>query len=130
MLSPIKLIEMTRRRRISTMKNPEACSVADEGHFVVYPTEGKRFMVPLAYLGSNIFRGLLKVSEEEFGLGGNIPITLLCNAVFMELVMSLLQGRVSEDVERTFFSSVFADQCSASSLPHAGNSREQFTFSF
>ncbi|KAH7692298.1 Small auxin-up RNA protein [Dioscorea alata] len=42
-------------------------SVAEKGHFFVYTSEGKRYMVPLAYLENNIFKELLKISEENLG---------------------------------------------------------------
>ncbi|KAJ0960310.1 hypothetical protein J5N97_001881 [Dioscorea zingiberensis] len=59
-------------------------SVPEKGHFFIYSLEGKRFMVPLAYLDNDIFKELLKTSEEEFGLPSDGPITMPCDAVFME----------------------------------------------
>ncbi|KAJ0960303.1 hypothetical protein J5N97_001874 [Dioscorea zingiberensis] len=80
------------KRKISSPRADEhsdfnACStssVAEKGHFFVYTSEGKRFMVPLAYLDNNIFKELLKISEEEFGIPGDGPITLPCDAASME----------------------------------------------
>ncbi|KAJ0963996.1 hypothetical protein J5N97_029118 [Dioscorea zingiberensis] len=80
------------KRKISSPRTDEcadfsACStssVAEKGHFFVYTSDGKRFMVPLAYLDNNIFKELLKISEEEFGLPGDGPITLPCDAASME----------------------------------------------
>ena len=43
-------------------------SAAEKGYFFVYISEGKRFMVLLAYLESNIFKELLKIFEEELGM--------------------------------------------------------------
>lgn len=43
-------------------------SVACEGHLFVYSTDGTRFMIPIEYLSSSIFRVLLRMSEKEFGL--------------------------------------------------------------
>ncbi|KAI5592504.1 hypothetical protein BDE02_04G155600 [Populus trichocarpa] len=54
----------------------------------------------------NIVRGLLAMSEEEFGPPGDGPITLPCNAVFMEHVVSLFQGIVDEEMENTVVMSV------------------------
>ncbi|KAJ0963990.1 hypothetical protein J5N97_029112 [Dioscorea zingiberensis] len=79
-------------RRISSPRADEcsdfdACStssVPEKGHFFVYSSEGKRFMVPLAYLDNDIFKELLKKSAEEFGLASNGPITLPCDAVSMD----------------------------------------------
>ncbi|KAJ0960624.1 hypothetical protein J5N97_001500 [Dioscorea zingiberensis] len=93
-------------RRISSPRADEcsdfdACStssVPEKGHFFVYSSEGKRFMVPLAYLDNDIFKELLKKSAEEFGLASNGPITLPCDAVSMEYVLSLLRRGVSKEI--------------------------------
>ncbi|XP_059654928.1 auxin-responsive protein SAUR64-like [Cornus florida] len=61
--------------------------VADRGHFIVYKTDQRGFEVPLAYLGEEIFRKLLEMSEEEFGLPSEGPIRVPCNALFMEYIM-------------------------------------------
>lgn len=81
MISPKKLLAMARKWqkfvankkwRISLPRsnNEGLCSssVANEGHFVVYTLDEKRFKFPLEYLRSNIFVELFKLSEEEFGL--------------------------------------------------------------
>ncbi|URE08633.1 Auxin responsive protein [Musa troglodytarum] len=45
-----------------------------------------------AYLKSNIFQELLRMSEEEFGVPvGDRPITLPCDAAFMEHVVASLR---------------------------------------
>ncbi|KAH7663634.1 Small auxin-up RNA protein [Dioscorea alata] len=88
----------------------DACStssVAEKGHFNVYTLEGKRFMLPLTYLNNVLFKELLKISEEEFGLPGDGPITLPCDAVSMEYVLSMLRRGVSQEVERALLSSIF-----------------------
>lgn len=74
-------------------------SLASRGHVFVYTTDGKRFMVPLAYLKNDIFRELFKMSEEVFGLPSNGPITLPCDAANMEYIVSLLRSQASRDVE-------------------------------
>ncbi|KAK0581809.1 hypothetical protein LWI29_018245 [Acer saccharum] len=65
----------------------ESCSkasLAEKGLFVIYTFDQKRFVIPLAYLSNVIFRELLKLSEEEFGLSSDEPIIALqCNAAFM-----------------------------------------------
>ncbi|RVW48237.1 Auxin-responsive protein SAUR65 [Vitis vinifera] len=85
MINPKKLIKMARkwqkmaamrRKRISLPRTDEVLdadrcstsSVADKGHFVVCSADKKRFVIPLVYLNNEIFRGLLQVSEEEFGI--------------------------------------------------------------
>ncbi|KAJ0963988.1 hypothetical protein J5N97_029110 [Dioscorea zingiberensis] len=102
-------------RKISSPRADEqvdfnACStssIAEKGHFFVYTLEGKRFMVPLADLDNNIFKELLKISEEEFGLPADGPITLPCDAAAMVYVLSMLKRGVSDEVERALLSSIF-----------------------
>lgn len=55
------------------------------------------------------------MSEDEYGLEGNRPIIVPCDAVFMDCILALLQCRVPEDLKLTFFSSLFPDQCSMAS---------------
>src|SRR5438128_1636462 len=62
-------------------------SVAGKGHCAVYSADGRRFEVPLAYLGTAVFSGLLSMSREEFGAASRI--TLPCDAVVVEYVMCL-----------------------------------------
>ncbi|KAJ0960619.1 hypothetical protein J5N97_001495 [Dioscorea zingiberensis] len=77
----------------------------------------KRFMVPLAYLDNKIFKELLKISEEEFGLPGDGPITLPCDTASMEYVLSMLRRGISQEVERALLSSIFIScQSSCSTL--------------
>ncbi|KAJ0964014.1 hypothetical protein J5N97_029136 [Dioscorea zingiberensis] len=115
------------RRRISPEKinassDSEACtptttSVAHKGHFIAYTSDGKRFMVPLEYLETRIFQELLRMSEEEYGLPGDGPITLHCDAVSMEYILLLLKKQVSKDVEMALLSSILVPhQSSCSSL--------------
>ncbi|XP_052193874.1 auxin-responsive protein SAUR66-like [Diospyros lotus] len=62
-----------------------------EGHFVVYTTNQRRFVVPLAYLSNGIFRELLRMAEEEYGLPSYGPITLPCDSVLMEYAVSFIR---------------------------------------
>ncbi|KAJ0960313.1 hypothetical protein J5N97_001884 [Dioscorea zingiberensis] len=112
------------KRRISsdTDAYTSGSSVADKGHFIVYTSEGKRFMVPLSYLESSVFKELFRMSEEEYGLPSDGPITLPCDAVFMEYLLSLLRRRVSKDVERALLGSIltpFQSACSLIAVGHA-----------
>lgn len=107
MISPKKLIRMTRkwqeiayieRKRVSYLRmgdvnttNCNTSTVAERGHFVVYTRDQRRFVMPLAYLYTSIFHELFKMSEEEFGLSSKGPITLPCDAVFMNYVVLLIQ---------------------------------------
>ena len=83
-----------------------AASVS-KGHCVVYSADGRRFEVPLAYLGTAVFSELLSMSQEEFGFAGDDGrITLPCDAAVMEYVMCLLRRDASEEVARAFLSSI------------------------
>ncbi|RWR90621.1 auxin-responsive protein SAUR64-like protein [Cinnamomum micranthum f. kanehirae] len=124
MINSQRLLKMARkwqkfavnaRRRISApisgrSVEAESCikSVADRGHFVVYTIDGKRFMVPLDHLNSPIFVELLRLSEEQFGLPCDGPITIPCEAFFMEYVISFLQRRLSKEVGTSLLTSMAA----------------------
>ncbi|CBI37776.3 unnamed protein product, partial [Vitis vinifera] len=124
MINPKKLIKMARkwqkmaamrRKRISLPRTDEvldADRLADKGHFVVYTTDKRRFMIPLAYLSNNILRELFKMAEEEFGLQSNGPITLPCDSVFMEYILPLIQRGVAKDVEKALLFSLATSCCS------------------
>ncbi|KAK9129307.1 hypothetical protein Sjap_009794 [Stephania japonica] len=106
MIKPKRLMEMARkwrkaaaigRRRISLMQssnvkvlggNKSSDSIAEKGHFVVYTIDNVRFVIPLKFLSSDIFRELLRMSEEKFGLPGSGPITLPCDSVFLKCVVN------------------------------------------
>lgn len=80
--------------------------VADKGHFVFYTTDHRRFAMPLAYLRSNIFQELFKMSEEEFGLGCDGPMTLPCEAVFIDYIISLIKRGVPGNIEGALINSI------------------------
>lgn len=122
MISPKKLIRMARKwqkictsrgKRISVPRmdqglNANCCStpsVADKGHFVVYTADWIRFMIPLAYLNTEIFQNLLKMSEEEFGLPSDGPLTLPCDSFVMEFFVFLIQGSVGKDLGKALLMS-------------------------
>ncbi|XBI83299.1 hypothetical protein VPH35_091820 [Triticum aestivum] len=106
------------RQHASDMVDDDCCStassvVADEGHCMVYSTDGARFEVPLAYLGTTVFAKLLRMSEEEFGFASGSDggrITLPCDTMVMEYVLCLIRRETSEEVERAFLSSI-AEHC-------------------
>ncbi|XP_031285185.1 auxin-responsive protein SAUR68-like [Pistacia vera] len=77
----IRLVRKSQSMEDVNAGNSNKSSVAEKGHFVVYTTDQKRFVFPLMYLNNDIFLELLKVSEEEFGLSSDGPITLPCDAV-------------------------------------------------
>ncbi|KAF3446871.1 hypothetical protein FNV43_RR12051 [Rhamnella rubrinervis] len=98
----------------SRISNVNGRVPAHKGHFVVYSADNKRFVVPLTYLKCNIFRELLRMSEEEFGLPRDGPITLPCDAASMEYIVSLVRREVSEDLETALILSIlaFTSHCS------------------
>jgi hypothetical protein len=132
MINPKRLITMAKKwQRIAANKRkrisyPKAeSSVANkEGHFVVYTTDNKRFVVPLEYLRQNVFRELLRTSEE-FGLPGNGPITLPCESVLMEYVVSLVQWRMPVDLEKALLTSMATRHSSSSYSLALGQCQQQ-----
>ncbi|PIA32926.1 hypothetical protein AQUCO_04300110v1 [Aquilegia coerulea] len=114
MVNSMKLMQMLRKwqkvaairgKRISMpRKRWNSCNcnefVTKKGYFVVYTMDQKRFMIPLKYLETNVFRELFRMSEEEFGLRCNGPITLPCDAVLMEYILLLVGTSVSKDLEK------------------------------
>lgn len=73
--------------------SPSLPAAAEKGHFVVYTADQSRYSFPIAYLNNPIFRELFKMAEEEFGLPRDGPITIPCEAVFMDYVVSLIRQR-------------------------------------
>ncbi|XP_028797636.1 auxin-responsive protein SAUR68-like [Neltuma alba] len=117
MVSAKKLANMARkwqkmaagkRKRISYKRDGVDLysSEANDGHFVVYSIDHKRFVLPLKYLKSSVFKELLKMSEEEFGLPSNGPLVLPCESVVLEYVISLVKERVPEHVEKVLIASM------------------------
>ncbi|KAH7518318.1 hypothetical protein FEM48_Zijuj09G0158700 [Ziziphus jujuba var. spinosa] len=151
MISTKKLINMARRwhrlssrgkKRISIPKkvenvNAESFStstsyLADKGHFVIYSADQKRFMLPLAYLCNNIFRELLEMSEEEFGLSTGKPIRLTCDSVFLNYIIPLFQRGLSTDLEKALLNSISTCRFSSTStsFQHDHLSHQQLLCSY
>lgn len=141
MISPKKLVKMVRKwqkvaalngKKISfpSAHHDQGCtaytttisssSVVDKGHFVVYTTDERRFVMPLAYLNDNILRELFKMSEQEFGLSSHGPITLPCDAIFLEYVVMLIRRGVTKDLEKALIRSM-DDMMSGCSLISSSN---------
>nr|GMD84341.1 auxin-responsive protein SAUR68-like [Ipomoea batatas]GME14782.1 auxin-responsive protein SAUR68-like [Ipomoea batatas] len=135
MISSKKLIKLAkrwqkfaaiRRKRISFPRlndDANSCSTStavNKGHFVVYTADQKRFVVPLSYLENEIIRQLLSMSEEEFGLPSDGPITLPCDAVFMDYIISLLSRGLSRELEIALLNSVTSYRCSSAPLHQEG----------
>ncbi|KAJ4963761.1 hypothetical protein NE237_023700 [Protea cynaroides] len=117
MINPKRVIEMAMRRINGGESTKHGSnSVAHKGNFVVYTIDSKRFVIPLECLSSSIFRELLRMSEEEFGFPSNRPITLPCDSIFMEFLVSLIRGCLSIDKEYAFLLSVSTGRCSSSAF--------------
>ncbi|CAL5063045.1 unnamed protein product [Urochloa decumbens] len=123
MVSAKRLVQMAKkwqrmaalaRKRLTSVPTNEtevlcgaSTSVAGKGHCVVYSSDGRRFEVPLAYLGTAVFGELLSMAQEEFGFAGDDGrISLPCDAAVMEYVMCLLRRNASEEVVRALLSSM------------------------
>ncbi|KAK4721956.1 hypothetical protein R3W88_012189 [Solanum pinnatisectum] len=142
MLSAKKLIKMARkwqkfasmqRKRISFPRNDgdadrystSSFSIVDKGYFVIYTTDQARFVVPLAYLENEVIRQLLSMSEEEFGLPSDGPITFPCDSAFMSYIISLIEKSVtSGDLHKALLLSIPSCCCSISSM-HQENGSQQ-----
>jgi hypothetical protein len=100
-------VEALGRKRLTVSdKEDEGCctSVSAKGHCIMYTADGRRFEVPLVYLSTTVFGELLRMSQEEFGFASDGKITLPCDAVVLEYVMSLLGRNASADVENALLS--------------------------
>lgn len=106
-----KEVTSYQRKRILWRKNQENATKAEKGHFVVYSTDKRRFVLPLLYLKNNIFRELFKLAEEEFGLCSNVPLTLPCEATLIEYVITLIQRNVTKDMEQAVLTFVTTSRC-------------------
>ncbi|MBA0574752.1 hypothetical protein Golob_028025 [Gossypium lobatum] len=101
-----KKLSVIGRRRITS-------SLVDNGHFVIYTIDQKRFVIPLAYLRNTIIMELLKMSEEEFGLPSDGPIIFPCDSVAMNYIVSLLRRSLAKDLEKAVLNSVASYRCSS-----------------
>ena len=117
MISTNKLIKMARKwRKLAAASKKRISwprSVANEGHFVVYTTDGRRFMIPLAYLKSEVFIELFRIAEEEYGVTSSGPITLPCDSKFMEYVISVVQRCAPQELEQALMMSLTSCRHSA-----------------
>lgn len=113
-----------RRKRISSPRHnsgdglDSCCAVSsvDKGHFAIYTADGRRFVVPLAYLNNPVFRQLLEMSEEEYGLPRDGPIVLPCDSIFMDYAICLIRKGRAGDLHGALVKSVARSHCSSSCL--------------
>ncbi|XP_031378047.1 auxin-responsive protein SAUR68-like [Punica granatum] len=109
-------IASSRRAGISfprtNLKLKDPPYVTDEGHFVVYTTDQRRFVVPLWFLSSDLFQEMFKLSEDEFGLSSNSPITVPCDAASMEYMILLIERGLAKDLEKALLSTLITSTAS------------------
>nr|XP_043631541.1 auxin-responsive protein SAUR66-like [Erigeron canadensis] len=86
--------------------------MANKGHFVVYTTDKNRFVIPLRYLNINVFRELLRMSEDEFGLPTDGPITLVCDSTLMNYLINVFERGLSRELEKALLVSISGNRCS------------------
>lgn len=116
-------VAMARRRILFPQRNvnmsTNGCSsssaVAEKGHVVMYTADHKRYSLPISYLSNYIFGELLQMAEEEFGLPSDGPITIPCEAIFLDYLMSLMHRSTTKEIEKALLLSVSACRCSSSS---------------
>ncbi|XP_022749218.1 auxin-responsive protein SAUR68-like [Durio zibethinus] len=127
MISTKKIIRMARkwqkkavirRKRISSSRTSNMMATkkptgGDKGCFAIYIMDKRRFVIPLAFLSNSIFQELLKMSEEEFGLPSNGPITLPCDSVVMNYIVFLVKRGLAKDLERAVLNSLTTYRCSS-----------------
>ncbi|BAF25755.1 Os09g0546300 [Oryza sativa Japonica Group] len=103
-----RMAALGRKRVMAAAQETEECStsVAVKGHCVMYTADGRRFEVPLVYLGMRVFIELLRMSQEEFGFTSDGRIMLPCDAAEMEYAMCLLKRNASADVVNALLSSM------------------------
>ncbi|KAK9690653.1 hypothetical protein RND81_09G143800 [Saponaria officinalis] len=124
MISTKKLIKMAKKwQRIALAKRKRISwpkPVTDKGHFV----DGRRFMIPLACLKTDIFRELFRMAEEEYGIAAaSSPISLPCDSSLMEYALSMIQKHVAKDLEDALIASLCS--CRYSTLAELREQRSQ-----
>ncbi|KAK4356349.1 hypothetical protein RND71_025320 [Anisodus tanguticus] len=116
-----------QRKRISLPRNgndADSCStsssfIVGKGQFVVYTTDQRRFVIPLAYLENELIFQLLNMSEEEFGMPSGGSITLPCDSAFMDYIVSLIKkGAAVGDLHKALLLSVTNSSCCSTSSLH------------
>ncbi|XP_010478311.1 PREDICTED: auxin-responsive protein SAUR61-like [Camelina sativa] len=135
MMNAKKLLKMAKkwqqraalsRKRISFQRSTSSTNsrstAAEKGCFVVYTSDKIRFAFPISYLSNPVFQELLKISEEEFGLSTDGPITLPFHSGFLEYLIKLIKRRMDGDTEKALLMSISSARCS---LPCSFQQQEQ-----
>ena len=121
---------MSTRTNVGDNKDEYSPSIARRGHIFVYSTDGKRFMIPIAYVTNSLFRELFRMSEEEFGLPSDGPITMPCDASYMDYIISILKHGASIDEEKDVLMSIAGCRCSTSFPPRQHDHQRFILYGF
>ncbi|KAF8032323.1 hypothetical protein BT93_D1287 [Corymbia citriodora subsp. variegata] len=135
MISPKHLVKIARKwQRVAAMRRKRISFprvdgdeevLAHRGHFVLYSIDRKRFVFPIRFLNNCVFRELFKLAEEEFGLPSNGPITLPCDAMFINYAVSMIQRHANVEIEKALLMSITANTCSLSYSLHQIHTGQQ-----
>ncbi|MBA0823887.1 hypothetical protein Goarm_020582, partial [Gossypium armourianum] len=125
-----KRIASTRpTRKMAAANHSNKSSIVDKGCFSIYTTDKKRFVIPLAFLSNSVFRELFKMSEEEFGLPSDGPITLPCDSVVMNYIVSIVKRGLAKDLEKALLNFITTYSCSLDTEEEFGlSSNRPLTF--
>ncbi|MBA0586799.1 auxin-responsive protein SAUR68 [Gossypium raimondii] len=126
-----KIASIGRKRIASARTNTKIAAAAAndynrssevvKGCFVIFTMDKRRFLIPLAFLSICIFRELFKLSEEEFGLPSDGPITFPCDTVFMNYIVFIAKQGLSKDLERSVVNSISTYHCSSDTYFNQGH---------
>ncbi|XP_062193501.1 auxin-responsive protein SAUR36-like [Phragmites australis] len=81
-----------QRVKTATRGDDACCTtspVAGKGHCAVYTADGRRFEVPLPYLGTMVLGEMRRMSQGEFGFTCDGRITLPRDAAVVEYVIMM-----------------------------------------
>ncbi|XVE48780.1 hypothetical protein DITRI_Ditri01bG0030100 [Diplodiscus trichospermus] len=112
-------------RKMAAANHSSTSSVVDKGCFVIYTMDKTRFVIPLAFLSNSIFCELFKMSEEEFGLPSDGPITLPCDSVVMNYIVSIVKRGLAKDLESAVLNSITCYRCSSDTHLNQGQAEQQ-----
>ncbi|KAL1180563.1 hypothetical protein V6Z11_A03G240700 [Gossypium hirsutum] len=99
--------------------------VVVKGCFVIFTTDKRRFVISLAFLSNCIFGELFKMPEEEFVLPSDRPITLPCDSVFMNYIVSIVKRGLSKGLERAVVNSISTYRFSSDTYFNQGHEDTQ-----
>ncbi|XP_024990777.1 auxin-responsive protein SAUR68-like [Cynara cardunculus var. scolymus] len=107
-----------RRKRIAfprAVDGGRGATIVDKGCFVVYASDGVRFVIPLDYLKNDIFQAILVMAEEEYGLQNDGPIRLPLRATFMNYTISQIECPMSKEREEELRIAITSWRCLSTS---------------